>query len=105
MKIKAITASIYRNPKYGDCSNNGITSKYDEIIIPCSDGYIDIDTDNLPENYCEFEHGFAGSVHFVPHFLKSSTMGMMGGCFAYSSDSRFSRLYGSQPVAIHDRVE
>lgn len=111
MKIRVLSAAIYE-PYYGNCSNNGISTCYKEILIPCEDGPIEIDDNNLPDNYCTmevFEFGGRKSVHFTPYNLaKSGKWTMFGGTFAFSSDARFARCtkgFGCQPIQIHDRVE
>lgn len=109
--MRVISANIYKW-NLGDCSNNGISSRYHEVLIPCEDGWQEIDENNPPENFCIMEkrefrdHTF---VHLVPyHLANSGKWTMMGGTFAYSSDSRFIDCtdgFGWQPIAIHDRVE
>lgn len=106
MKIKAIGANVFKTERYSDCSNSGISSRYDEILIECEDGYITLDTDDLPENFCEIKTREVFGKQYtrlVPHYLvNSGKWSMMGGNFAYSSDSRFPFDY---PLPIHDRVE
>lgn len=106
--IKCITAYIYRSG-HGDCSNGGISSRYDEVLVPVEDGYIDVDTDNPPENLvrivrrniygCEY-------VHVEPWNCEGRIV-MSGGTFVYSSDSRFIETInnGDYPVSLHDRCE
>ena len=116
MKIKGIGVDIYRFP-LGDCTRNGISSRFRELILPCEDGYIDIDTDNLPENFCYVRLRVIGDKEIYdirPAEIKDGELVdrggkwyMMGGNFAYSSDSRFSKMVGGMygAIAIHDRVE
>lgn len=105
MKIHAIGLNVYKHYKT-DCSNNGISSKYSEILVECADGYVELDTDNLPENFCIINkrHLFGKDYYnLIPKHLKDSgKWSSFGGCFAYSSDSRFEFDY---PLPIHDRVE
>ena len=104
-KLKCISAEIYK-PSYGDCSNNGITSRYTEILIPHDQGWIEVDTEDLPENFCSIEirELFGNTyINLVPKTIRERWH-MMGGCFAYSSDSRF-RDFSEYPIPIHDRIE
>ena len=116
MKIKAISANVYRFP-LGDCTNGGISSRFDKVLLPCEDGYIDVDTDNLPENFCYVRMRvlFGNRVYDIrPADIKDGELVnrdgkwySMGGNFAYSSDARFHRMVGDMygAIAIHDRVE
>lgn len=116
MKIKAIRAEIYRFP-LGDCTNNGVSSRFRDLLLPCKDGFIDVDTDNLPENFCYVrmrEIGEKRIYDICPAEIvdgelmdRGGKWYMAGGNFAYSSDARFSRMIGGMygAVAIHDRVE
>lgn len=106
MKIRVLSANVFKH--YEDCSNGGITSRHGEILIPHSKGWQEVDTENLPENFCRLESlEFGGKPHlrFIPAIVKDSGKWcMFGGCFAYSSDSRF-RDISEYPIPIHDRVE
>lgn len=116
MKINTIPVTVYRG-KY-DCTNHGISSKYDELLVACPDGHRVVDSDNLPENFAmvEARHLF-GKVCYTIYPAGVDEKGnivprdgkwwMMGGNYAGTSDSRFSNMldgfYGA--VAIHDRYE
>lgn len=108
MTVKCISANVYR-AGYGDCTNNGISKRFDEILLPVPDGYIDVDLNDPPDNYCEIEiREMFGklTLRIVPYYLwKAGKWVMMGGNFAYSSDARFREYCSDQPIAIHDRVE
>lgn len=106
-KIKCIEVEIYKD-RFGDSSNGGISMAYDSILIPHKDGYITVDADNPPENLCRVvRRRLFGCeyVHIQPVSLGGTAM--FGGCFVYSSDSRFAEAVrnGGYPVALHDRVE
>ena len=107
--IKALPVSVYRHGRV-DCTNGGVSSKYDELLIECPDGYIDIDMDNPPKNFCvvECRRLFGGDVYHIEPWNSAKGAGwMMGGNYAASADSRFSKLIGGMygAVAIHDRDE
>ena len=110
MKIRALNLNIYKH-KGADCSNKGITSKYDDLYIKCEHGPDEFDDDDLPENFCELKRGPLGHPQLVPvSLIKSGKWTMFGGCYADTCDSRFRDIlksYGfpEAPVAIHDRTE
>ena len=105
-KIRCINANVFRS-KYGDCSNNGISNRFSEILIPCKEGWIEVDSENLPENFCEVGYTTYGEKKYINLVPKSAggKWTMFGGCFAWSSDSRFREYVSEQPVQIHDRIE
>ena len=120
----ALPINIYKW-NLGDCSNNGITSWHNELNLvgivdaktkqfePLVDGFIEIDFNNEEElksdNLCVvIKRELFGEQHDYIVGLKDFINGkwcMMGGCFGYSCDSRFSRDINSQPLPIHDRIE
>lgn len=109
MKVYAIPAQIFKG-HYGDCSNDGISNRFEDILIIHPEGFIKLDTNDLPENVCDLEtitDTFGNTyLHLIPKHLKDSRKWVMfGGCFAWSSDSRFRNSISEQPVQIHDRVE
>ena len=117
MKIRCLSVLVYRFP-LGDCTNSGVSSRNDRLLIPCSDGPDVVDTEiGLPDNFCHIEHRklFGGDVYSIrPADVvngeivdRGGKWYMDGGNFAHTSDSRFHRLVGGMygAVAIHDRVE
>jgi len=109
-KITCISADIFKW-SLGDCSNNGISSRFTEVLVPVDGGYIEVDLDNPPENLVKvIRRNIFGReyVHVTPWTLAESGMATMhGGTFVHSSDSRFNETIdnGHYPVALHDRVE
>lgn len=116
--MKALPIYVYRTPRLGDCTNHGISGKYDELLIACPDGFIDIDPENVPENFAmvELRHVFGNTV--IPTIYPADIVNgkavkrggkwyMMGGNYGATSDSRFTKLVGGYygAVAIHDRYE
>ena len=104
--MKAIRASIFKD-RSGDCSNGGISSKFDEILIPCETGWIDVDETNPPENLCKIvtrDLGFIVYKYCEPYAAvdKGNVGWMFGGTLIYSSDSRFESDY---PLRLNDRQE
>lgn len=106
--MRALPIEIFKS-KFGDCSNGGISSKYNEILVECPDGYIEVDENNLPENFCKIvtrDLGFAVVQHVEPVARPKGVGWMAGGCIVDTSDSRWSRLKGNYyPLKLHDRCE
>lgn len=104
--MKAISINVYRHGNY-DCTNNGISSRYNSLLLICDDGYIDIDENNIPENAVKIvERNLFGNVYkHIEPIAKATQLGYMdGGNIAYSCDSRF-REFSAYPLKIHDRQE
>lgn len=106
--INTVRAEIYRESSIGDCSNGGISSKYDSVLIPCLDGNNEVDLENPPENFVLFDRNETFREHRYCKPYRDVIEGnwvMMGGTFVYSSDGRFSRNINQYPIALHDRKE
>ena len=110
-KIKAMSANIYKH-KGQDFSNHGISEKYDEILYESPDGYVELDTEDLPENFCVLvKRELWGEKHyyFAPKTLIDAGKWVMsGGTIVSSSDSRYGEALGEttgRPIPLHDRVE
>ena len=108
--MKALPISVYRNARFGDCTNGGISGRYDRLLLVCDDGFIDIDDDNLPENLVKVvkRRLFGSDVYHIEPVAKPNGVGwMMGGNYGATSDSRFSKMVGGMygAIAIHDRQE
>lgn len=110
--MKALPVSVYRDARRGDydCTNNGVSSRFRELLVICPDGFIDVDENNPPENLCKVvkRHLFGRDVYHVEPVARPKGAGwMMGGNYAATSDSRFHALCGDLYAAIpvHDRQE
>ena len=120
MKIRCLTIYVYRSC-LGDCTNHGVSSKYNRLLVACPDGPDEVDSDDLPENFMMLENRYIYGDKVCPTLYPAEVAEdgtlkhrgekwyMMGGNYGATSDSRFSALiedknfYGA--VAIHDRVE
>lgn len=101
---KGLHVSIYKNAnaEFGDCSNRGLSSRHNratltgpnipEIFEPSEDAP---EVQLLPGN---LGHGYKA----VPAEHGEGAGPMFGGCFIYTSDSRFP---SKQPIPLHDRWE
>ena len=107
---KYISLEIYK-PRGGDCSNGGLSSKYDTCYIECEEGWID--ESRVPEDaIIKLEPGAFGTIHATPTKEKpNGHVGyMMGGCYVATCDSRWSRMieklgFSHCAIALHDRTE
>ena len=107
--MKALPVDVYRCSG-ADCTNNGVSGRYDRLLVLCDDGFLDVDSDNLPENlFHVVRRTFCGReiYHLEPVVPPKDAGWMMGGNYAATSDSRFSRMTGNyyEAIPIHDRQE
>lgn len=106
--MKALPINVYKD-RSGDCSNGGITSRYDRLLLVCDDGFIEVDENNPPENLVFIKVRHFGGVEYkhiepVAHCDSNCVGWMDGGAIGYTCDSRFSRM-SEYPLNIHDRQE
>lgn len=113
---RALSVYVYTNKNGYDCTNNGVSSRFKELLVPCSDGPIEYDPEFPPENLCFIRvRELFGQVFctLVPADGKGGTMA--GGNKADTSDARWGRLLAKlsgnewyrlhHTVDIHDRRE
>jgi hypothetical protein len=109
--MKALPIYVYRNNMFGDCSNGGISSRYDKLLLIHPEGFVEIDENNPPENLVKLmekrSYSRPGEVYrYIEPVAKPKGLGWMdGGNIAESSDSRFYDVSGGYPLKIHDRCE
>ena len=107
MKALPIEVYVTKRDRMCDCTNGGISSKYEELLLVCDEGYVTIDENNPPENLVKISERHCGlsTYKFIEPVARPQHFGwMFGGNLAYSSDSRYSRM-AEQPLPIHDRQE
>lgn len=112
-----LIAYVYRDAVLGDCSNRGISSRFDRVCVVNAEGPFEPNED-APAVAIRPGHGGRGMVHAVP--VQETPEGgwetdghpMMGGAYIATADSRFRQLvekmtgapfYGAVP--LHDRFE
>ena len=103
MVVNCLPCEIYKY-KGGDCSNNGISSRYNEILLICDNGFVVVDDNDPPENLCKVvtkKYSFGTFTHVEPVARPNGAGWMMGGCLVYTPDSRF----GSEPLKLFDCCE
>jgi hypothetical protein len=107
--MKGLICSIYQNPN-GNFSMRGISTRATEVLlVPDPDAHCDFgipkifDAADLPVVVLRTRKiGDKEYLRAVPVELTKGIHSMMGGCFIWSSDSRFPADY---PIPLHDRVE
>lgn len=106
-EMKALPIEVYKDGSGYDCTNGGISSTYDILLLICSDGFIEIDENNLPENLVKIVKGtFFGrsQLHIEPVARPTGVGYLAGGNIGYTFDCRFHRL-SPYPLPIFDRQE
>lgn len=101
-------AEIFKPAGWPDCSNNGISNRYQKVCIVNIEGPFEPSADAPAVKLIKRKFG---NVVCVPEEVENEWT-MMGGAFVHTSDSRFGeaveKLSGYDfgfPVALHDRVE
>ena len=108
---RALSVGIYESKSIGNCSNDGISAHFNEILIPCPTGNWEIDWDNPPENLCIYvERELWGERHdYIRPYKDAVGVGwMFGGSLVYTSDGRYSAITEDSvccPMKLHDRDE
>ena len=114
--MRAISIGVYRDARREasgvDCTNNGISAKYDQLLLICDRGFIEVDEQNPPENLVKLvkrEFPWCGTVYHIEPVARpdpGNVGWMAGGNFAHTCDSRFSEMTGVYgALSIHDRQE
>jgi hypothetical protein len=99
----SILVSIYKS-EGRSFSGGGFTSRTERAMLvwgdakpPAGEDYLVVMTKNV---------GSDPYVYCVPKsMIDKKQWPMMGGCFAYTSDSRFRQGVCQYPIPIHDRYE
>ncbi|MEG1894671.1 MAG: hypothetical protein RR162_00425 [Oscillospiraceae bacterium] len=105
--MRALGIYVYRNKLFSGCSNGGIAEKYDELLLICDEGNVEIDENNLPENLVKMVSRklCGGEYKHIEPFAPAEHLGWMsGGSVAGCSDGRFCRM-SQYPLSVHDRQE
>ena len=106
--------TVYRNAEGYDCTNGGVTSKFNKVCVTNVEGPFDPSPDAPAVELVGKSFSFGKSVNLVPvDLLEKKSWTMFGGNYATTSDSRFSKAvekmlgvpFWSGAVPVHDRVE
>lgn len=112
--MKAIRCNVLRYAHGYDCTNNGVTSRYNDIYL-FNGGTADeiqayADDHDIPYELCfkveVLWRGEPREYHRSVPAFKRGKMWMAGGNCAYSCDSRYKEVSGiPYPISVHDRTE
>ena len=117
MTIRCLTLYVYRSNVLGDCTNKGVSNRFNRLLVACPFGPDSFDADKgIPLNFCMVERKRVvgmETMHIVPatvdangEVVKRPGWWMNGGNIAGGADSRFTQLTGHHyPLKIHDRRE
>lgn len=109
-KVKALRLNVFSNPSCRSCANGGWTEGHDELYVACPEGNWEVEETD-PALF-DLVRGPFGIAYIRPRNGGDGVGPMMGGSYAGTSDSRFSRMceeltghpwHGA--VAVHDRYE
>ena len=108
--IRALPVSVYRDADGHDCTNGGISSRHRQLLLICDEGFLEVDENDPPENLVRVvkRHLFGRDIYHIEPVAQPNGAGwMMGGNYAASCDSRFSKAVGGTygAVPVHDRQE
>jgi hypothetical protein len=104
---KGLVCSVFKNPLYKGCSNGGISSRVDQVVL-IGPGVPEIfePTDDCPAvKLVRRDIGSKEYLHAesIEEWERENLIGpMAGGSYIYTSDSRFPNPY---PISLHDRYE
>ena len=105
--MRALPLGIYEEKGIGNCSNNGISSRFKEVLLICERGFIEVDENNPPENLVKLvtRNLFGKEYKHIEPVARPTGVGWMaGGSLVYTCDSRFREL-SQYPLSLHDRQE
>lgn len=107
-KIKVLPCEILKS-HFGDCSNGGMSSKYDEVYLIHPEGFLEVE-DTDPRLVILEKRKLWGEKHYFIRPVVDVPSGNVGymasGCFIHTSDSRFSNYCEtSYAIPFHDRTE
>lgn len=113
MNYARLIASVLTNKDIGDCTNNGLTSKFDSVVLYWNkeDLFQEPDLSGVelePNALIVKADTICGDKTTIRAFLPNKPEGavMCGGNFVYTSDSRMPKIGDfSAPISVHDRVE
>ena len=96
--MKGLLCNILQSKNSPNCSNHGISARYDKVILVDAQGPFEPN-----ENTPAVRLGNNNRAYPLNEEGNENTVGpMFGGCFIWSSDSRFP---SNQPIPLHDRWE
>ena len=102
-KVRALGIEVFRG-HYGDCSLDGVSSKYNELMLVHPEGPNEVDEDDPRLVKIITRHLFGRDYMHIEPYRNEDKWFMDGGNIGYTCDSRF-REISDYPLMIHDRDE
>jgi hypothetical protein len=106
VSMKGLLVDILENKGIGNCSNNGISSRFKQVILVGPEiPEIFESTEETPAVRIverNLQSGLYLTAYPVEPCPSNKNGYMMGGTFIWTSDSRFPSDY---PIPLHDRME
>lgn len=112
MEKQGLTVNIFQAKDFPNCSNNGISSRYKDLILVPNEFFPDVPKIFGTEDEDKLIHivgrRIGNDIYYHAESVNKSDKNkgmngpMFGGQFIYCSDSRFPLPY---PVMLHDRCE
>lgn len=103
--MRVLEAYIYRPANINPLGRE-LAAEFDTVYVPCIEGSLEIDSDNMPPNLVIVAYDGAERVHLEPAMRPSTgcVPWMDGGALVYARCDAFDRLCGG-PVRLYDRTE
>lgn len=102
-KVNAISIEVFRG-NLGDCSLDGVSSRYNNLMLAIPDGPTLVDEDDPRLVKIVARALFGGIYKHIEPYKNEGKWFMDGGNIGYTCDGRF-RRYSEYPLMIHDRDE
>ena len=105
------TVQVLRNNGLGDCTNGGVTARYDVLTVVEFDGeavkgYDEPCEERPAVRVVKRMLGREPYYHIEPVEKRAGCVGpMMGGNYAVGRCHRLAELVGDRPLKVHDRFE
>lgn len=98
--MRALPISIFEDKKIGNCSNDGISSRYKEVLLVCESGFIEVDENNPPENLVKVvtRHLFGKEYKHIEPVARPTGCGW---CLAEHSYTVVIRDSGNYPTILY----
>lgn len=107
MEQSGLVVFVYRDARGSDCTNGGVTSKFDHMVLIDPKIRAPFTVSNTCPGLKLVRRNFGGSeyIHAEPLEQPKGRVGpMFGGNYISSSDSRFREIC-QYPIPVHDRFE
>lgn len=102
---KGLICGVLRDVEIGDCSNDGISSNHDTVLLLFDEEEAQVFEESEGRPTVKLVRRKIAGKDYVHAEPVEGTGYMFGGAFIYSSDTRFGLFANQYPIALHDRKE